>query len=186
MLLFTYIKKIDGSCQLLTAVAIWKLQEGVGLLASSTTKPNHIPILPTSFNGSTRNFTNFINQYSPNQYYESSGQISPTPQSQFHFAYPTSCKTSTLFGHLVNQSPYGHSPPRFPGVQHQWSWLQHAPPSFQAFHQRESLSPSPTTHFRDATSRSRSVLQFSQSSLAAGNTSSHIFESNSQCPHMLW
>ncbi|RLN41129.1 hypothetical protein C2845_PM01G03080 [Panicum miliaceum] len=133
----------------------------------------------------SRNFTNFSNQDSPNQKYESSGQISPpTPQSQFQFTSPNFMHNFNPFGPSVNQPPYGHSPPRFQGVQiqHQGSWLQHTPPSFQGFHLQESSGPSMTMQSEAAANRSPSVLQFSQSAGAAANSSSHGSESSSQCP----
>nr|TKW16029.1 hypothetical protein SEVIR_5G273000v2 [Setaria viridis] len=104
---------------------------------------------------SSKNFTNYMAQDSPNS--ESSGQISPlTPQSQFHF-------TSPNFMHNFN--PFG-----FQGVQHQGSWPQPSPPSFQGFHLQESFCPSPTMQFGAAINR------------ATTNTSSHRSESSSPCP----
>ncbi|KAG2558084.1 hypothetical protein PVAP13_8NG131800, partial [Panicum virgatum] len=70
--------------------------------------------------------------------------------------------------------PYGHSPPRFQGVQQQVSWIQVPPPSFQGFHLQESVVPlgAPTAH------RFPPVLQFGHLGGAAANTSSHGFESS--------
>ena len=119
---------------------------------------------------SPRNFSNLLNQGSPTPYSEDSGQISPpTPQSQFPFGPSNFLQNFNPLG-----PPYGHSPPRFQGVQQQGSWLQVPPPSFQGFHLQESVAPlgAPTAH------RFPPVLQFGHLGGAAANTSSHGFESS--------
>ncbi|EES13456.1 hypothetical protein BDA96_07G066600 [Sorghum bicolor] len=124
-----------------------------------------------------RNFSGLLNQGlnqdTPTQYHEGSGQISPPPHSQIPFATSNFLQNFNPFGPPGVHPPYGHSPHTFQGVPQQGSWQQAPPPSFQGFHLQESLGAS-------ASNRSPPVLQFGNLGGAAANTCSHGSESSSR------